>query len=347
MTMLSWWRRQLRTADERTQFGLRAPDPSGVGRQATAEVSPVAQQTVRGVAFEVVPHLLDGIQFRRIRGELFHVQPGMGLAHRLDGRAPMNRAAIPEQDDGSPEMPQKRPQERGHIEGLEVVRLKADVQAQVLAFGRDRQGRQRRNPIVLVIVGEDRCVPHGRPGPATGRDEQKAALIQESEMGPKSSGFFLWPAMCSASSARWPARSVGWLAAPAPDSSTPSGVRASRRARDDSAPQSAPESPPRCAAGSTARWRTHGFGPPGATAAPTAYTARWSICTAARVLVGGPRPLRRPRPRPAATDKLIPLTPAPGAPPRSGSILGPEARGLDVGVVPMFWVIQRVSCTIR
>src|SRR6266487_1287409 len=264
--MFSRWRWQLGTADERAQLRLRAPHPAGVVRQAASEVPPVPQQTVGHVAFEVVPELLRRIEFRRIRRERLEMQPRMRLAHRVDSRPAVNRAAVPQQDDGAPEMPQERTKEVGHIDRLEVTWLEADVQPQMLALGGHREGGQGRDPVMLIVVADDGRVPRGRPGAAAGRNEQKAALIQEGEVGPKSSGFFLWPAICSAASGQWPARRVGWPGLRAPDNSSRSDARASRRVPGDSAPQSAPGSPPRSAVRSTARWQTHGPWPPGARA---------------------------------------------------------------------------------
>src|SRR6266540_1448305 len=154
-----------------------------------------------------------------------------------------------------PQRAQERPQKVRDVDGFEVMRLKADVQVHVLALRRDGEDSQRRDPIRLVVVRDDGCMPHGRPGPTMGRDKQKAALIQEREMGAKSLCFFLSRAMCSASSAPWPGRRAGSPGVRAPDTSNPSDARASRGARGDSAPQTAPGSPPRYAVGSTARWR--------------------------------------------------------------------------------------------
>jgi hypothetical protein len=59
--------------------------------------------------------------------------------------------------------------------------------------------------------------------------------------------------------------------------------------------------------------------------------------------------LRLPRPHGArlgATARLSRLMPVPGVPPRVSSIPVPGALRRGVAVVPTFWVIQRVSCSI-
>ncbi len=83
-----------------------------------------------------MPDLLGRLELGRIRRELFDLQPGVGLAHRLDGRTPVNRAAVPEEEEMSPQMPPERSKQASDIEGLEVARLEAEVQAQVLALWR-------------------------------------------------------------------------------------------------------------------------------------------------------------------------------------------------------------------
>ncbi len=55
-----------------------------------------------------VPARRQRIARRRIRGACFPWQPGVGLAHRLNGRPPVHRAAVPAPDEGSPKLRQKR-----------------------------------------------------------------------------------------------------------------------------------------------------------------------------------------------------------------------------------------------
>jgi hypothetical protein len=246
-------RRQLRGKDEGAPFGLRLAHPADIGPQATAELACVPQQTMGGVAFEVVPDLLRRIEFWGIRRELFQMQPGMGLAHRLDRGPAMNRTTIPEEHDMAAPMTQERAEEVGHIDRLEVARLPAQVQAQVLALRGDGEGGPRRDAVMLIVVGDDRRVSGRSPGAPAGGYEQKAALIQDGQMGAQPLAVFLWRATGSASNGRSPARRGGWPGAQAPDNSSPCRARSSRRAPDGSARQSGRESPPQYASRSTAR----------------------------------------------------------------------------------------------
>jgi hypothetical protein len=177
MTLLSRWRRQLRTEDEGAEFGLGAPNPARVGIQATTNIAEVSWQTIGGMAFEVVPDLLNGVEFRGIGWKRFQVQPRMSLAHRLNGQPPVNRAAVPQHDDVATEMPQQRAQEISDVDRLKVPRLPAEVQAQLLALRGHGQGGEGREPVMFVAIGDDGRVPLGGPGPATRGDQPKAALI--------------------------------------------------------------------------------------------------------------------------------------------------------------------------
>jgi hypothetical protein len=154
--------------------------------QAAADIPLVPRQAVGRMPFEVVPELLDGIEFWGVSWELFDLQAGVGLLHCRDRRPPVNRALIPQQDDMTSQMVQERPQKVGHVHGGEVVRLKPDVQAPMLPVRRDSERRQRRDPIVFVGVADERRLPLRCPRAPARRDKEKAALIQEGQMGPKS-----------------------------------------------------------------------------------------------------------------------------------------------------------------
>ncbi len=79
----------------------------------------------------------------------------------------MHLTAVPEEEDRTTQRPPQRSEDLGHGDGLNVVRLPAEVEAQVLTRGGYREGGQSGEAILLVVVGHERCVPLGRPGPAT------------------------------------------------------------------------------------------------------------------------------------------------------------------------------------
>jgi len=54
------------------------------------------------MAFEVIPELLDRVEFGGVGRELFNMEAGIGSPDRRDRRPLMNGPAIPEEDDVAP-----------------------------------------------------------------------------------------------------------------------------------------------------------------------------------------------------------------------------------------------------
>ena len=102
----------------------------------------------------------------------------------------MDLALVPRQDDRPGEAGKNSSQERGHMHGLEVVLLEAGTQADVPVDLADGDGVQRRNAVILAAVGHNRRSAFRTPGSTSRWNEQKAALIQEGQMGPKASSLF-------------------------------------------------------------------------------------------------------------------------------------------------------------
>src|SRR6266487_6944330 len=142
MIRLPRWRRPLRGNDEGASFGVRVPDATGIGSQALAEMAYVPQQAVGEGVFEVVPDLLGRIKLRRICWDLLQMQPRLRLAHHVAGGSLVNAATVPEEHDMAAQMPQQRPQELGHVDGLAVMRLPAEIQPHVLPFRGHREGSE-------------------------------------------------------------------------------------------------------------------------------------------------------------------------------------------------------------
>jgi hypothetical protein len=95
----------------------------------------------------------------------------MGLADTLDGRPPVNRAAVPEQEARTSEMAQEGSEALRDIDSLKVLRLPVEVQAHMLPLRRHGQGRQGGEAVMFVAVGDDGRLAGGSPGAAPGGDE--------------------------------------------------------------------------------------------------------------------------------------------------------------------------------
>jgi hypothetical protein len=92
---------------------------------------------------EVVPDLLDRVEFRRISGKAFELEPRKGPADRRDRWSLVDTASIPEQNDMSAQVLEQYAQELGHVNSLEVVLPELNVQAHASAPGRNRESRDR------------------------------------------------------------------------------------------------------------------------------------------------------------------------------------------------------------
>ena len=212
---------------------MAAADPAGVVVQADADVLLVLRHAVGRVPFEVLPDPFHGVEFRGIAGEPLDVKARMGQSELADCRPLVDSALVPQQDDVPGQVAQKSPEELGHVGSLEVILLEPDIQAHAVPAGRDGERSQRRDAIMLIAVANDRSLTPQAPSAAAGGYEQKPALIQEYEMGAKSSGLFLYAASGSASTERWRPRRAGWPGAREPGNSNRQPVDTSRCDRDD------------------------------------------------------------------------------------------------------------------
>ena len=109
-------------------------------------------------------------------------------------RSAVNRTTIPQQDDVPAEVTQQQAHEDRYLDMRDVVEVEMRVKAALVTPRADRHCRNRRDAVVAVAVTNDRGVATRCPRAPYGRDEQKAALIKEHQMGVQSAGFFLMAA---------------------------------------------------------------------------------------------------------------------------------------------------------
>jgi hypothetical protein len=169
---------------------LGAPDSTGIGMEATAQLPPIPQQTVGGMACAIVPERRHGVELRGIGRALRNLPPWGALLARGDCRALVERASIPEEHDLTPQLAPQGAHAARHVHGLEVVDLEAAIRAHRLARGGYRKGRQGRDAGMLVGVGDDRRVTRRGPGSPPRGHKQNATFIQEGQVGTQAVGFF-------------------------------------------------------------------------------------------------------------------------------------------------------------
>ena len=182
-------------------------------------------------SLEVIPDELIGVEFRGIAGERMRVQARMP-AQEISGWSPFVwRSPIPEQDHGAAQVLEQLPEELGHVWRSDIlVAMESGVEGDAPPAWRNADGGDGRNLGPASSATQARSLSPGSPGAKDVGDEQKAALIEEYQMGAKFFGFFLYGAKYTASSGRWPSHHAPAPAFPVFDSSSP---RSSGNATDD------------------------------------------------------------------------------------------------------------------
>ena len=124
-------------------------------------------------------------QYDQLIGEL-------GL-QRADRFPLVHRAAVPDDHESAGQVPQHRLDEGGHIPTVEVaVGQRVEVEPQVVPAGRQPHRRRDRDLLAVgAALGDRRGLALRRPSAAQQRSHQQAALVDQGEVRPLSSGFFL------------------------------------------------------------------------------------------------------------------------------------------------------------
>ena len=197
------------------------------------------------------PDKLVRVELRGVGREPMDVKPFVLAQEVFDDDAPVNGAAVPKEHHRSTQMPQKVAQESDDLYAGDVYRVETKVQPETLSGWGHGDTGDNGNTIPSIAVFEKRGISDRRPGPADVRDEEESAFVEEDEMGPKFSGFFLYAANRVSSSARWLSRPVAEPAAPASDKSSPSPASPATHGLNDSVSRNVSRSAWLCAAGST------------------------------------------------------------------------------------------------
>jgi hypothetical protein len=199
-----------------------------------AKMPSIPKQGVRRMAFEIIPDLLDGVEFWRITGKRFDLKARVSMSQSSNKWALMDAAIVPQQDDRAAQvLVQKQMQKCGHIGRTVISRLEPKVQSHAFADGRNTESRQSRYSVVLIVVSHNRRLSDRSPRSPTTGNEKKAAFIEENQMGPKSSRLFLYVATCGVSNGQWPLHLAGWHDARALDRTSLPDAETARGDSDD------------------------------------------------------------------------------------------------------------------
>lgn len=252
---------------------------------STSKLDNVFGRTIGQRVFGFGPHKLIGIELWGVGGKSMHMEPLVLTKELLDDEPSVDGAAVPQQHNGSAQVPQKVTQEANDLHPRNIGAVETEVKSKALARRGDGDGGDGGNPLPAVAVSEDRGMADRCPGLAHVRDEEESAFVEEYEMGAKSSGFFLTRAIAASSSVRWPPRFSAWPDAPASATSILDPSSLATHDRSDRESRNVSRSAWQFAAGSIALW----YIPPRLLLVPTVAGvcafATWTTVAGARVLV--------------------------------------------------------------
>ena len=89
----------------------------------------------------------------------------------------MHCAPIAEEVDRAAHVAHQGLRQLGYLAVAEVVWLEGPIEPGLLPLGEHGQGRQRRDPVVRVTIGDDRLPASRRPSALPSGDEQQATFI--------------------------------------------------------------------------------------------------------------------------------------------------------------------------
>jgi hypothetical protein len=198
--------------------------------EASSEGVLVAGSTIRQGVLRTVPHLLCRVKFRGVGRKVLRLDPGATREEVLAQLAAMNRAAIPQEEHGAPQMVEQLLEPLHHFLSSEGAAVELDVKSHPLALGRDCHRGKGVDAALCVPHGARGSLPLRRPGAVKGGDEQKAAFVQENQVRAALRGLFFSAANDTVANGRSRSRRADTSGVRGSDTSNPS------RARDATAP---------------------------------------------------------------------------------------------------------------
>ena len=173
---------------------LRSPQSTEGAAQGVRERPDVLGGAIGQRLLGVRPHKLVRVELGRVGGEGVDVEPGPAPKELAHDPALVDGASVPEEDHLPPEVPQEVPEKADDLHAGDVGGVEVDIQPQAAIGRRHREGRDGGDPVAPVAVAQEGGKAAGRPGLRDVRDEQEPAFVEEREMGPTSSGVFLYGA---------------------------------------------------------------------------------------------------------------------------------------------------------
>jgi len=142
------------------------------------------------------PNALTGVEFGRVRGEVFQTQAGMPTAQLANRLALVRAPVVPDHNHGARQMAQQMAQEVADLGLLDVFFMQLIKQTDVLALGTDREAADHRNALVLLMMAHHGRLAARRPSFAHRGDQEEPRLVEEDKIGAQPLGVFFIRGHC-------------------------------------------------------------------------------------------------------------------------------------------------------
>ena len=169
-----------------TLYG-RGGAPGAVGKTGKIDRGVVGER----IGFQIGPKVFDGIEFGGIRGQVFQMRRA-GQNAFGDELALVSLEAIPDEDDGSAQLPLQMLEEIHRTLGIDVgVRTETKVQSDPVTGGRNAQrGNGGDLLIVLAALSKDGGLSSQTPGATHQRCHEHPGFVEEDEGRSQARGVF-------------------------------------------------------------------------------------------------------------------------------------------------------------
>lgn len=129
----------------------------------------------------VIPALLYRIEFRRVSGQFFELEPVRVMCLEVGRDRAMHIPPVPDQNDLPPDVPVHFDQEPGEILRLHVVRQELKVEGQSAESRSERDRSDPGDPIMPIPGLLDRRVAGQGPSAAADRLKHEPRFVEERE----------------------------------------------------------------------------------------------------------------------------------------------------------------------
>ena len=175
---------------EKIGLALKRPGVAPCGRRELLEIE--ESQIGQRVELQIAPHVLDGIQLRRVGWKELGHELRVICEELLYAIGPMRIESIPDQNHGRVDLGHELPEEVDDALRVDVgIRMEAEVEADVVTLGGHTQGPDGGYfAMGAPAMTEQRGFAPRVPRAPHVRRHHQATLVEEREPGLPPRGFF-------------------------------------------------------------------------------------------------------------------------------------------------------------